>query len=118
HEIAGAKIDPGVLVDLPAEEAAAVGTFFADDLGALDVCRIVDQQRAPFAAGEIFGFVKTLGRHASKCSQRPVLVCAEQAMGVVFDDSNSMTPGDFADRVHLASNARVMNGNDCPGAAR
>ena len=35
-QVAGADVDPGVFVHLPAEEAAAVGAFLADDLGALD----------------------------------------------------------------------------------
>src|SRR5438128_1763658 len=36
-EIARAQVDPGVLVHLAAKEAAAVGAFLPDDLGALDV---------------------------------------------------------------------------------
>ena len=35
-KVRGADVDPGVLVDLAAKEAAAVGALLADDLGALD----------------------------------------------------------------------------------
>jgi len=42
-EVGGADVDPGVLVDLAAEELAAVGAFFTDDFGAVSKGRVVDQ---------------------------------------------------------------------------
>ncbi len=66
RQVAGADVHPGVLVHLAAEEAAAVGAFLADDLGALDVAWVVDQQRAALAAGEVLGLVEALGGQAPK----------------------------------------------------
>src|SRR5688500_3507113 len=45
-EIVGADVHPGVLVHLAPEEAAAVRSFLAGDLGAFDERQVVDQERA------------------------------------------------------------------------
>jgi len=72
REVAGADVHPGVLVDLPAEEAAAIRTLLADDLGPLHVPRVVDQQRAALPADDVLGLVKALRRqHAEGARERP-----------------------------------------------
>src|SRR2546423_14995990 len=53
-----AYIDPRVFVDLTAKEATAIGALLANDLGAIDVGRIVQEKGAAFAAAEILGLVK------------------------------------------------------------
>ena len=39
-------------------------------------------------------------------------------MGGIFDDRKAMALGDSQDGVHLASDSRVMNGDDDPRAVR
>ncbi len=63
RQIAGTDIHPGVFIHLPPKKAAAIGAFLADNFGLLHILRVVDQQRAAFAALEIFSFVKALRRH-------------------------------------------------------
>src|SRR2546428_11462211 len=57
-EVAGANVYPGVFVYLTTEKLAAISAFLANDLGALHIPRVVDQQRASFATGKILGLVK------------------------------------------------------------
>src|SRR5438876_8050606 len=61
RQITRADVDPCVLVRFAAKETAAIGSFFPNDFGAFDMLRIVNQQRAAFAAGKILGLVETLG---------------------------------------------------------
>ena len=44
RQVRRAEVDPGVLVDLAAEELAPVGALLPDDLGALDEPRVVDER--------------------------------------------------------------------------
>ncbi len=76
-QIARTNVHPGIFVHLTAEEAAAVGAFFTNDLSALDKARGVDQSRAALAAGEILGFVETLGGQAAEGAQVTALVLTE-----------------------------------------
>ena len=87
-------VDPSVFVHLPAEEPAAVGAFLADDLGPLDEARVVDQERAALAAGEVLGLVEALRGEAAERAEVPALVLGEQAMGIVFDDRDAVPGGD------------------------
>ena len=96
RQIARADVDPGVLVDLAAEEPAAVGALLADDLGALDELRVVDEQRAALAAGEVLGLVEALRRQRAERAERPAAVAAEQAVRVVLDDREAVRCGDRA----------------------
>src|SRR5258706_16071718 len=66
HHVARTDVHPGVFVHLPAEKTATVRALLADDLRALDELRVVDQERAAFATGDVFCFVKTLSGHATE----------------------------------------------------
>ena len=70
RQIGRAEVDPGVLVDLAAEEVAAVGALLAEDLGALGEAQVVDQQRPALAGDEVLGFVE------AERGQRPKLPSA------------------------------------------
>ena len=75
RQIRRADVDPGVLVDLAAEELRAVGALLADDLGALDEARVVDQQRAALAGDDVLGLVEAERRRAAPMrAERPALV--------------------------------------------
>jgi len=58
RQVARADVDPGIFIDHATEELAAVGAFFADDLGPVAEAFIVDQECATFAADEVFGFME------------------------------------------------------------
>ena len=62
---------------LAAEKAAAVRTFFPDDLRSLDVLRVVDQQRPALPAGEVLCLVKTLCRKYSEGTKILVFIFSE-----------------------------------------
>src|SRR5581483_4085861 len=115
-QIAGTQIRPGIFVHLASKETASVGSFFAQNLGASNVLWVVDQQCSPFAAGNILGFMKALGRHAAKCAQGLALVFPEQTMRIVFYHWDSVARGNSQDGVHFAANARVMNHHNSFGA--
>jgi len=77
REITGANVNPRVLVYLPTEEAAAVCAFLPDDFSTLNILRIVNQQRAAFAAGKIFGLMKALRGQTTERAEIFPLVLAE-----------------------------------------
>src|SRR6266566_10160469 len=109
RQITRADIDPGVLVDLAAEKPAPVRSFFPKDLGPLIEVRIVDQQRAAFAATEILGFMETQSCKRPKRAEVSSSIFSIKTMRILFDDSNAMLPRNGCDRVHFASDARVMH---------
>ena len=105
-------VHPGVLVDLTAQEHAAVGALFADDLGVLDLRRILDQQRAAFAHAVVLGLVEGIAAVVADRAERLSLVLAHHALRSVLNDLEVMALGDFEDSVHLAANAGIVNRND------
>src|SRR5574341_574295 len=83
-KVGGTEVHPGVFVHLAAEEAGAVGAFLADDLGALDKFRVIDNQRAAFPAGEVLGLMEGLGSHDAKGTQVFPFVSAKQAVSIIL----------------------------------
>src|SRR5436190_1665351 len=109
RQIARADIDPGVLVDFAAEKPASVRSLFPKDLGPLIEVGIVDQQRAAFAATEILGFMETQGCKLTQCAEVSSAISSIKTMRVIFDHSDAMLPRNGRDRIHFASDARVMH---------
>ncbi len=68
------EVDPGVLVDLAAEELAAVGALLLDDLGPLDPVRAVDEQRAALAAHHVLRLVEAEAGDVGQRAERPTAV--------------------------------------------
>src|SRR5207249_10437670 len=108
REVTRSHVDPGVLVDLPSEEPAAIRAFFAKNFSALDQGTIVDQQRTTLATREVLRFVKALRRETSEGPEQPAPVLAEQAVRVVLDNGHAMTRRHLQDSVHLTRHAGVM----------
>ena len=73
RKVGRADVHPRVLVDLAAEELAAVGALFADDLGALDEPRVVDQQRAALARDDVLRLVEATAAEVADRAERPSL---------------------------------------------
>ena len=111
-QVAVAKIDPGVLVHLAAEELGAVGAFFAQDLRALVVVRIVDDQRTALAHRVVFRLVEGVAAEITDGAQRLALVAAHNALGRILDDLEVMAAGNVHDGVHLAGDTGVVDGHD------
>lgn len=114
-QVTRTDIHPGVLIHLAPEEAAAVGAFFTDDLGALNVFRIIDQKRPTLSTGNVLGFVKTLGGQAAKTAKLLPLVLPRQPMGIIFHYFQIMPMRNIKDGVHLAAHPGIMHWHDGPG---
>ena len=84
HHITRTHVHPGIFVHLTAKEPAAVRPLFPNDFRPFNQPRIIDEQRAALAAGDVLGFMKTLGRQAAKCAQPAAPEFAEQAVRIVF----------------------------------
>ena len=101
---------------MPAEETAAIRAFFAQNLGAFNQFRIVDQQGAAFAASEVLCLVKALRRQRAEGAAIAPFVTREESMGVVFDDGDAPLFRDRHDGIHLAGDAGIMHQDDGAGA--
>ncbi len=112
HHITAAHIDPGIFINLAAEEAGAVGALLANDFGSLGILRVIDQQRTAFPAGDVFGLVKALRGHAAQRAEPAAFVFAEQTMRVVLHDRHAMLCGDSKNGIHLAGDSCVMHRHD------
>src|SRR4051794_20261372 len=53
-----ADVEPGVFVDLSAQECATVCALVAKDTGTLDQCRVVHAERPAFSTDEVLRLVK------------------------------------------------------------
>ena len=111
-KIAGAYVDPRILVHLSAKEPGPVCPFLAYDLRALKEGRLIHQKSSPLAAGEILRLMKTLRRQRSKGTQFAAAIGAEQAVRIVFHNGDLMGARNSHDDVHLTSHAGIMNWND------
>src|SRR5207248_1724864 len=118
RQMARPDVDPGVLVHKPAKELAAVGALLADDLGALDQRGVVDQERAPLAAGDVLGLVEAESRQRAQRTQWAAAVGAEETVGVVLDQVRFGTAADLDELVHLARHAGVVHDGHRPRARR
>src|SRR3990172_13263468 len=58
RQVRRTDVHPAVFVDFATQEGAAVGAFFANDFGARDEARVVDEQCAAFAAEQVLGFME------------------------------------------------------------
>lgn len=111
-QVTGADVDPSVFVDHAAEELAAVGAFFSDDLGAFEKAFVIDDEGTAFPGNEILGFVEAVAPQVSDRSEVFSLVCGAHTLGGVFHDQQIVAFGDVHDHIHVATNAGVMNRDD------
>ena len=118
RQIRRAEIDPGVLVDFAAQEAAAVGAFFTHDFGALDEAFVIDHQRAAFAAQQVLGFVKTEAAEMPDGAEIAAFVRRQQRLRGILDHQQVMALRDRHDGIHLAGQAGVMHHRNRLGARR
>ncbi len=110
-QITRSNVHPGVLVHLPPEKAAAIGPLLAQDLGLLNVGRIIDQQRPAFTATDVFRLVEAECGQAAKSSQRTASVAAEQPVCIVLDNRGTVSGQGFQ-CIHVAANAGIVDRHD------
>ena len=115
-QVGAAGIDPGVLVHLPAEEALAVRALLADNLGALDVFRLVNDDGAALPHRVVLGLVEAVAPEVSDGSEGTALVRAHDALCGILDHDEVVTACDVDDGVHLAGHAGVVHRNNHAGA--
>ena len=114
-QVAVAKIDPCVLVHLAAEELGAVRALLAQDLRALIVRGVVDDECAALAHRVVLCRVEGVAAEITDGAQRLALVAAHDALRRVLDDLEVMAAGNVHDGVHLAGDTGVVHGDDDPG---
>jgi len=112
----GTNVDPGVLVDLPAQESAAVGALLPQDFRALHKFFVVDEQRPALAAREVLRLVETLRGERPERAEVLRLVLREESVGVVFDEHETVSISDLHQRIHFAGDSAVVNHAECPRA--
>src|SRR5690625_4341359 len=79
---------PGILIYLTQQKSLAIRALVVEDPGAVDVGGVVDKQGAAFAAGNVFSLVEALGGKPAPASQGFAAPPTQQAVGIVFDDSD------------------------------
>src|SRR5437763_1540519 len=77
HDVTRANVNPRILIDLPSEEPAPVGSFFAQNFGPFGQTSVVNQQCSALTAGDIFRLVEALGSKIAKCAQPSAAKFAE-----------------------------------------
>ena len=85
RQVRRADVDPGVLVDLAAEELPAVRALLADDLGRLDEARVVDSSAPPSPQMTFLVSWKLSGAEVADASERPPAVRGHESLGGVLD---------------------------------
>ena len=112
RQIAVAEIDPGVLIDLAAEELSAVGAFLAQYLGLLDIIGVVYDDGAALAHGVVLRLMERVAAEVADRAEGPALVACHDALGRVLNDKQFMAAGNVHDRVHLTGNAGIVHDAD------
>ncbi len=107
-----------IFVHLSSKKPAAIRSLFTNDLGPFDQARVVDEQRAALAAGDVFGFMKTLGRQATEGAQPAVAKFAKQSMRIVFHHGQAVSGGNPANHIHLATHPGIMDRDNGLGPGR
>ena len=111
-QVAVTKIHPGVLVHLAAEELGAVGALFAQDLGALVIIGVVDDESAALAHRVVFRLVERVAAKIANGTQCLALVAAHHALGGILDHHQVVAAGNVHDGVHLAGDTGVVHGHN------
>ena len=113
-----AEVDPRVVIDVAAREAAAVGPLLLEDLRALDERLVVDEQRAALAAGDVLRLVEGERPEGADRPQRPAAVGGVDALRGVLDEQQVVRLRQRAEGVHVTGDPAVVDGDDRPRALR
>src|SRR5262245_24590503 len=76
-QVRGSELLPRVLGDLAPEVARPICALLPYDLCARGQLKILDEQRAALACGEVLGLVETVGAHLTDAAQRPAPVACQ-----------------------------------------
>src|SRR5262249_21394832 len=112
RQVGRPDIDPGVLIDLSSDEFAAIGSLFANDLGAFDHLWRIDTESSSLPAYKVLGVVKAIGAQSTDRSQGSLFVKGIDSLRCVFQDDQLVPGGYFHNGVHLARYSGVMDHED------
>ena len=112
RQIAVAEIDPGVLVDLTAEELGAVGALFAQYLGLLDIIGVIYDDGAALTHGVVLSLMEGVAAEVADRAEGLAIVACHDALRRVLNDQQLMAAGDVHDRVHLTGHAGIVHDAD------
>ena len=82
---AAALVDPGIAIDVAAQERGAIGAFLAEHLGAPPIARVATDERAAFAADDVLGAVEAEAAEVADGAERGPLPAPAQRVRRVFD---------------------------------
>jgi hypothetical protein len=85
-QIRGANIYPTVFIDMATEELLPVGSFLADNLGALNPAGLIDEQRTAFPGDHILGFVEADYRESAKTAKGTAFVQGTNALRGILNN--------------------------------
>ena len=111
-QIGGSVIHPGIFIDLTAEEFAAVGSFFTDDLCFFHILLITDQQGTALSHAVILRLMETVSAEITDGSQCFSLIGGHDSLGRILYHFQIVTSCNVHDRVHLACHAGIMYRHD------
>ena len=111
-KVGRAGLNPGVFVNLTAQEAASVSALLADNLGKLNVFFILDKESAALAHAVVFSLVEGVAAVVADCAESLALVLAHYALSRVLANLEVVSFRDVHNSVHLAAYACIVNGNN------
>ena len=114
-QVGASPIHPGIPIHLPAEEALTISALLANDLGAVDVLGVVDDECPALTHGIVLGLVERIAAEVAKRAKGPAPVRAHDALGGVLHDHEVVPARNPDDLVHLTRDTRVVDRHDHPG---
>ena len=94
----------------------AIGTLVPNDFSARGEIGAAGHERAPFAAHDVLGGVEAEAGDISKGTGKLAAIGGEQGLCRVFYQQEMMRRRDLLESMHLGTDARVVDNEDCPGA--
>src|SRR5262249_27023504 len=115
-DVRRADVDPGVLVDLAAEELASVRPLFLNYLGAIEPILAVDEKGADLAAYNVLRLVEAEAGRVGPAPDGFVAVGRAITLGGVFDDDNAACARQFGEGSDLRADPCIIDRGDGPRA--
>ena len=116
EHVAAALGDPGVLVDLAAQEGAAVRALLAGDLGSLGQLRVRDSERAALAAAHVLRLVEAEAARVAEGAQRAPAPACRDPLRRVLDHPQARGGARFRAGRPCRARPRVVDRQDRGGA--
>jgi hypothetical protein len=109
ENVAAALGDPGVLVDLAAQERAAVRALLTGDLGTLGQLRVRDSERAALAAAHVLRLVEAEAARVAEGAERAPAPACRDALRRILDQPEVPAARDSEQGVHVGRDPRIVH---------